>query len=103
MGNALAKNEYALTIQNDFLFNSLLLVWVKSNCYRNHFCETLLDVYQAINALQSIVKNVASWLLLDDDINFFVQNSNDSNQHRRYAEDTAQMEKCGPWEKFHMS
>ncbi|MEL7079444.1 MAG: RNase H-like domain-containing protein [Cyanobacteria bacterium J06582_2] len=101
MENSFAKISDALTIQNDLIYNgSRVFIPV---AYRKQVIEKLHDVHQGVNALKCIVKNVAWWPLMDNDIEQFVKNCPECNQHRpRLNDSTDKWNECAPWERLHM-
>ena len=71
--------------------------------YRKQVVEKLHDVHQGINALKCIVKNVAWWQLMDNDIEQFVRSCTDCNKHRpRLKESTDKWKEWRPRERLHM-
>ena len=91
----------ALTILDDLIYNgSRVFIPVT---YRKQKIENFHDVHQGISALKNLVKNNAWWPFMDNDIEQFVKNCAECNQHRPRLNDcTDKWSECKPWERLHM-
>ena len=80
----------ALTVQNDLIYNGSRVL-IPISC-RKQVIEKFHDVHQGINALKNLVKNIAWWSFMDNDVEQFVKNCPECSKNRpRLTDSTNQL------------